>query len=73
LKIIILGAGQVGANLAQSLAAENNDITVIDLDASRLALLQDRFDLRAVRGHAAHCRTALTCVPCGATPRILPC
>jgi len=54
LKIIILGAGQVGANLAQSLAAENNDITVIDLDASRLALLQDRFDLRAVRGHAAH-------------------
>jgi trk system potassium uptake protein TrkA len=53
-KIIILGAGQVGANLAESLVAENNDITVIDLDASRLALLQDRFDLRTVRGHAAH-------------------
>jgi len=54
LKIIILGAGQVGANLAESLVAENNDITVIDLDTSRLALLQDRFDLRTVRGHAAH-------------------
>jgi trk system potassium uptake protein len=53
-KIIILGAGQVGTNLAESLVAENNDITVIDLDASRLALLQDRFDLRTVRGHAAH-------------------
>jgi trk system potassium uptake protein len=53
-KIIILGAGQVGANLAASLVAENNDITVIDLDAERLALLQDRFDLRTVRGHAAH-------------------
>jgi len=53
-KIIILGAGQVGGNLAESLVAENNDITVIDLDASRLALLQDRFDLRTVRGHAAH-------------------
>ena len=54
MKIIILGAGQVGANLAASLVAENNDITVIDLDPDRLALLQDRFDLRTVRGHAAH-------------------
>ncbi len=54
MKIIILGAGQVGANLAESLVAENNDITVVDLDAARLALLQDRFDLRTVRGHAAH-------------------
>jgi len=53
-KIIILGAGQVGANLAASLVAENNDITVVDLDTERLALLQDRFDLRTVRGHAAH-------------------
>jgi len=54
MKIIILGAGQVGSNLAESLVAENNDITVIDLEAPRLALLQDRFDLRTVRGHAAH-------------------
>ena len=54
MKIIILGAGQVGANLAASLVAENNDITVVDLDPERLGLLQDRFDLRTVRGHAAH-------------------
>ncbi|MHB1186024.1 Trk system potassium transporter TrkA [Thiobacillus sp.] len=54
MKIIILGAGQVGGNLAESLVAENNDITVVDLDTNRLALLQDRFDLRTVRGHAAH-------------------
>ena len=54
MKIIILGAGQVGSNLAASLVAENNDITVIDLDPARLTLLQDRFDLRTVRGHAAH-------------------
>jgi len=54
MKIIILGAGQVGANLAASLVAENNDITVVDLELERLSLLQDRFDLRTVRGHAAH-------------------
>jgi trk system potassium uptake protein TrkA len=53
-KIIILGAGQVGANLAASLVAENNDITVVDLDVDRLSLLLDRFDLRTVRGHAAY-------------------
>ncbi len=54
MKIVILGAGQVGANLAASLVAENNDITVVDLDTTRLALLQDRYDLRTVRGRAAH-------------------
>ncbi len=54
MKIIILGAGQVGGNLAESLVAEKNDITVVDLDSARLAILQDRFDLRTVRGHAAH-------------------
>jgi nucleoside-diphosphate-sugar epimerase len=46
MKIIILGAGQVGANLAENLVAEKNDITVVDLDTTRLGLLQDRFDLR---------------------------
>ena len=54
MKIIILGAGQVGSNLAESLVAEDNDSTTIDLGPVRLALLQDRFDLRTVRGHAAH-------------------
>jgi trk system potassium uptake protein TrkA len=54
MKIIILGAGQVGGTLAESLVAENNDLTVVDMDGERLALLQDRFDLRTVQGHAAH-------------------
>jgi trk system potassium uptake protein TrkA len=54
MKIIILGAGQVGGTLAESLVAENNDLTLVDMDRERLALLQDRFDLRTVQGHAAH-------------------
>jgi len=53
-KIIILGAGQVGTSLAQNLASEPNDITVVDLDEDKLEDLQDRFDLRTVAGHAAH-------------------
>ena len=53
MKIIILGAGQVGASVAESLVSEANDITVVDTDAMRLALLQDRLDLRTVAGNAS--------------------
>ena len=53
MKIIILGAGQVGASLAENLVGENNDITVVDLSSERLQALQDRFDLRVVQGSAS--------------------
>lgn len=54
MKIIILGAGQVGSSLAANLVSEANDITVVDTDKTLLQALQDRFDLRTVVGHAAH-------------------
>jgi trk system potassium uptake protein len=51
MKIVILGAGRVGESVAESLASERNDITVIDTDPARLRLLQDRLDLRGVIGN----------------------
>jgi len=54
MKIIILGAGEVGATLAENLAHEDNDVTVVDTDESLLRPLQDRLDIRAVQGYAAH-------------------
>jgi trk system potassium uptake protein len=54
MKIIILGAGQVGSSVASNLCSEDNDITVVDHEPNRLQLLQDRFDLRTVVGHASH-------------------
>ncbi len=54
MKIVILGAGQVGSTVAESLASENNDITVVDVDGARLRTLQDRLDLRTVTGSASH-------------------
>jgi len=54
MKIVILGAGQVGSSVAESLASEQNDLTVVDLDLQRLRALQDRLDLRTVSGSAAH-------------------
>lgn len=54
MKIIILGAGQVGSNLAEHLVREGNDLTVVDLDADKLTALQDRFDLRTICGQASN-------------------
>lgn len=56
MKIIILGAGQVGGTLAENLVGENNDITVVDTDATRLRQLQDKFDLRVVNGRGSYPR-----------------
>jgi len=53
LKIILLGAGQVGSSLAENLASEENDITVVDTDGTRLRELQDRIDIRTVIGMAS--------------------
>jgi trk system potassium uptake protein TrkA len=53
LKIIILGAGQVGGTLAEHLASEANDITVVDTDADRLRALGDRLDIRTVQGRGS--------------------
>ncbi|WKV49450.1 Trk system potassium transporter TrkA [Dickeya fangzhongdai] len=56
MKIIILGAGQVGGTLAENLSGENNDITVVDTNTTRLRQLQDKVDLRVVTGYASHPR-----------------
>ena len=54
MKIIILGAGQVGATLAENLVGEQNEITVVDIDGNRIRELQDKYDLQGVMGHSAH-------------------
>ncbi|MFZ7187540.1 Trk system potassium transporter TrkA [Avibacterium avium] len=53
MKIIILGAGQVGTTLAANLVSEDNDITLVDNEAERLLPLQDKHDLRVVNGVAS--------------------
>ena len=54
MKILILGAGQVGSTVAESLVGEANDITIVDTDGEKLRQLQDRLDLRTLIGNAAH-------------------
>jgi len=52
-KIILLGAGQVGTSVAENLVSESNDITLVDTDADQLQAMRDRLDLRTVCGNAA--------------------
>jgi trk system potassium uptake protein TrkA len=54
MKIIILGAGQVGSSVLASLASEANDIVMVDTQPAILKDLQDRFDIGTVQGNAAH-------------------
>lgn len=53
MKIILLGAGQVGTSVAENLVSESNDITLVDTDADQLQAMRDRLDLRTVCGNAA--------------------
>ena len=54
MKIIILGAGQVGGTLAQNLTSEANDITVVDENQAQLTELAEHLDLQTICGNGAH-------------------
>lgn len=54
MKIIVLGAGQVGSTVATNLASENNDITVVDTDADVLSELHNTLDIRTIQGSGSH-------------------
>jgi len=55
MKILILGAGQVGSSAAYHLSREEaNEVTVVDMRPEVLRELQDRLDIRTVIGHAAY-------------------
>ncbi len=54
MKIIILGAGQVGGTLARNLATEDNDITIVDRNDVQLRELANQLDLQTITGHCAY-------------------
>ena len=46
MKILILGASQVGISIAEVLVGEENDVTVVDRNPQLLQQLQNRLDIR---------------------------
>jgi trk system potassium uptake protein TrkA len=53
MKIIIVGVGKVGATLAEQLAREGHDVTVIDRRAEALRQISEQLDIMAVEGNGA--------------------
>ena len=56
MKIIVVGAGQVGSSLSLNLVKEGNDVTLIDKSADLLDNIADKVDLQTIHGNGAHPR-----------------
>jgi trk system potassium uptake protein TrkA len=56
MKIVVIGAGQVGATVVEALHDEH-DLLVVDLDSARLGALGERFDVVTLTGNGASKRT----------------
>lgn len=54
MKVLICGAGMVGFNIARYLAANNNDVTVIDQRPDLIRKIEDTIEVKAILGHASH-------------------
>ena len=54
MKVIVCGAGQVGFGIAERLAAEQNDVTVIDSSPVLIQTITDSLDVQGLVGHGSH-------------------
>jgi trk system potassium uptake protein TrkA len=54
MKILVLGAGQVGKTVAGALLREHSDITIVDQNFQLLKALENRLDIRTVHGNASN-------------------
>ncbi|MEZ4551406.1 MAG: NAD-binding protein [Desulfobacterales bacterium] len=50
MKIIIVGAGQVGFHIASRLAYENKDVVVIDTDPEAVRMVSEKIDVNVIVG-----------------------
>lgn len=60
MKIIIAGAGKIGATIARTLSDEGHDITVVDNDANVIGYVSDEMDVICVEGSATSPETLET-------------
>jgi trk/ktr system potassium uptake protein len=54
MKVVICGAGQVGFGIAEKLAAEGNDVSIIDRAPELIQSITETLDVRGFVGHGAH-------------------
>ncbi|MFS8038481.1 Trk system potassium transporter TrkA [Xanthobacter sp. AM11] len=54
MKVVICGAGQVGFGIAERLAGEQNDVSIIDTSPRRIQAVTEQLDVRGVVGQGSH-------------------
>lgn len=59
MKIIIIGDGKVGYNLAENLSKEDNDVVIIDKDPEALKKAGEYLDVMCIRGNGLSTKTLL--------------
>ncbi len=53
LNIVVIGAGEVGFNLAKALSKEDHDITVIDVSSEKCSRVKNAIDAKVIEGNGA--------------------
>lgn len=53
MNIIIVGCGNVGTTLVEQLSGEGHDITIIDLNAKKIQMITDAYDVMGINGNGA--------------------
>ncbi|MBQ3404583.1 MAG: Trk system potassium transporter TrkA [Oscillospiraceae bacterium] len=53
MKIIIVGIGKVGITLAENLANDDHEVTLIDVDETKLKKAEDTLDVLCIKGNGA--------------------
>ena len=53
MKVVIIGAGEVGFHVAKALSEENYDITVVDIDHEKCQRASENLDVIVVEGNGA--------------------
>ena len=53
LKIVIVGAGEVGYNLSKYLSKEDYSITIVDVDESRCSKIKNAIDAKVILGNGS--------------------
>ena len=68
MKIVVVGAGEVGFSVASSLSQEGHDVTVVESDEERAAKVENELDVMVVRGNGSRppvLEQAGVCPGCG--------
>lgn len=53
MKIVIVGSGKVGRSITKSLAQENHDITIIDINKQAVDSTSNQYDIQGIYGNGA--------------------